>query len=150
MKIALDVPVAKDLLQKRLTLGESIFGTLLDPDTRTEISIDLDENTEYVSFRTRGETLAVLIKESGMEHAVLSIYDPSQETELVLFWDTLRSFYEEIPELQEYIRGGFKTSRENALDGLSDESDRIIYASIMNLGWYFEHEIKMDDERSTF
>ena len=148
MKIALDIPVAKELLQKRFTLGEPIFGTLIDPDTRTEISIDRDETHESVMFRSQGELLAALVKNDGMEHAILSIYNPSQEVDLYLFWDVLRSFYADIPELLEYIRGGFKTSKENALEGLVDESDRVIYAAIMSLEWYLADFIK--NERSTF
>ena len=149
MKIALDVPIAKELFQKRLTLGESIFGIISDPDTRTSIEIDRDETHESVMFRSQGELLAALIKTDEMEHAVLNIHDPSPGVDLFLFWDVLKDFYSEIPELQDYIRGGFKTSKENAFDGLVDESDRVIYAAVMNLGWYFEHEIKMDDERSS-
>lgn len=143
MKIAIDVPVSKSLLQQRLLLGEPVFGVISDPDTRTTIEINRDETQEYVGFKTQGELLAVLLKPPGATSAVLNIHDPSPGTDLFLFWDIIRDFYSGVPELQDYIRGGFKTDQENAFDGLQDESDRVIYAAVMNLGWYFEPENEM-------
>lgn len=140
MKIAINVPKAGEVLKSRLFLGESVFGVISDPDTRTEVFLNRDETQEYVGFRTQGELLAALIKPPGATSAVLNIHDPSPGVDLFLFWDVLKDFYSEIPELQDYIRGGFKTSKENAFEGLVDESDRVIYAAVMNLGWYFEPE----------
>ncbi len=140
MKIAVDVPHAKDVLKARLFLGEPVFGAITDPETRTSVRIHREDDMEHVKFETQGETLAALIKPPGATSGVLNLHDPSPEVDLFLFWDVIRGFYSEIPELQDYIRAGFKTDPETAFDGLKDESDRVVYAAVMNLGWYFEPE----------
>ena len=140
MKIAIDVSTSKEILKSRLFLEEPVFSVLSDPETRTSVKILRDDDSEFITFKSQGEILAALVRPPGASSSVLEIIGPSPGIDLYLFWDILQSFYEEIPELEKYIRGGFNTSREKAFDGLSEESDRCIYAAIMNLGWHFELE----------
>ncbi len=117
------------------------FGVLYDDKSETRIEVSREsDGAEVIDFRSQGERLAVYIRQSPDEQAVIRLIEPGPSVDLFLFWEVVHEFYKEVPEIPEYFREALQPGPEEVLQELEKQSDRVIFSIVMDLETFVRDE----------
>jgi len=106
---------------------EPFLGILLEPLTRSKIEFVREEDGSVeVTFRSQGERLCVYTRRDGA--GSLQVYKPTDRLDLQVFFKQMADFYDDLPELLEFVKEGFDMK---ALEKAADPVDRFILSTVL-------------------